>query len=68
MERAMKTVGIKITNQRNDAVLAEMQRRWPDLYTPGSAKPLAIGIHKQILAKLGDAIGPEELGIVLGRW
>src|SRR4051812_47709293 len=51
---------------RNNAVHKILAERWPRLFS--WAQPLAVGIHRQLLAALGDQVDRHELSCFLRMW
>jgi ProQ/FINO family len=50
----------------NKRIQRLLQERWPRAFS--WARPLAIGIHEQITADLGDEIGRDDLRAFLRMW
>jgi hypothetical protein len=55
-----------VAAERRNRVRAILEPRWPRLF--GWAQPLAVGIHLQLQAALGDAVESADLSDFLKWW
>jgi len=58
---------MRIAQEKLDALLARLCEQFPQAFFAEQAqrRPLKLGIHRDILAALGDAIDPKDLSIAL---